>query len=314
MKYQYHDLSPSQFEDLVIGICEELFGIGVQGFTTGVDGGIDARFEGKAQLFPTTSELWDGVTVIQAKHTNGINRTFSESDFFGSNSSKINLEIPKIKRLYNESKLTNYILFANRRLTPQKREEIVNTISNKTDLPKKNIYLMGIDDIERYLKRFPRAIESANLNVFDEPLKITPDELAEIIEIFAKNRETYPSFDELENVKEIKRKKFLEKNKTNKLSDEYARQIKKHMFRDGHYDEITNFLNHPDNSELKRLYEETVEEFKMKIVIHRDSYESFEKVLDYMYDRLISRDPDLRRNKRITRVFLHYMYYFCDIG
>ena len=314
MKYQYHDLSPSQFEDLVIGICEELFGIGVQGFTAGVDDGVDARFEGKAQLFPTTSELWDGVTIIQAKHTSGINRTFSESDFFGSNSAKINLEIPKIKRLYNESKLTNYILFANRRLTPQKREEIVNTISNKTDLPKKNIYLMGIDDIERYLKRFPRAIESANLNVFDEPLKITPDELAEIIEIFAKNRETYPSFDELENVKEIKRKKFLEKNKTNKLSDEYAKQIKKHMFRDGHYDEITNFLNHPDNSELKRLYEETVEEFKMKIVIHRDSYESFEKVLDYMYDRLISRDPDLRRNKRTTRVFLHYMYYFCDIG
>jgi len=86
------------------------------------------------------------------------------------------------------------------------------------------------------------------------------------------------------------------------------------MFKDGHYDKITNFLNHPSNEELKRLYEETVEEFKIKIVTHRDSYESFEKILDYMYDRLISRDPDLRKNKRITRVFLHYMYYFCDIG
>lgn len=86
------------------------------------------------------------------------------------------------------------------------------------------------------------------------------------------------------------------------------------MFRDGHYDEITNFLNHPSNEELKRLYEETTEEFKAKILVHRDSYESFEKVLDYMYDRLIDRDPDLRKNKRTTRVFLHYMYYFCDIG
>ena len=314
MKYQYHDLSPSQFEDLVIGICEELFGIGVQGFTSGADGGIDARFEGVAQLFRSTVEPWSGITIIQAKHTSGINKTFAESDFFGSKNAKINLEIPKIKKLYNQKKLTNYILFANRRLTTQKREEIVNEITKKTGLDKSNIHLMGIDDIEKYLKRFPHAVESANLNVFDEPLKITPDELAEIIEIFAKNREIYPSFDELDNVKEIKRKKFLEKNKTNKLSDEYAKRIKKQMFRDGHYDEITNFLNHPDNSELKRLYEETVEEFKMKIIVYKDDYESFEKVLVYMYDRLISRDPDLRRNKRITEVFLHYMYYFCDIG
>ena len=64
MKYQYHDLHSSQFEDLVIGICEELLGVGVQGFTTGADGGIDARFEGKAQLFPTRLEPWDGVTMV----------------------------------------------------------------------------------------------------------------------------------------------------------------------------------------------------------------------------------------------------------
>ena len=314
MKYQYHDLSPSQFEDLVIGICEELFGIGVQGFTDGKDGGRDARFEGVAQIFPSRVEPWCGITIIQAKHTSDINRSFSESDFFGNSSAQIDKEIVKVKGLFLKGELDNYILFSNRKLSANKNEEILNEIAKKTGLDKFNIYLMGIDNIERYLKRFPHAVESANLNVFDEPLKITPDELAEVIEIFAKNREIYPSFNELDNVKEIKRKKFLEKNKNNKLSDEYAKLIKKQMFRDGHYDEITNFLNHPDNSELKRLYEETVEEFKMKIIVYRDDYESFEKVLVYMYDRLISRDPDLRRNRRITEVFLHYMYYFCDIG
>ena len=314
MKYQYHDLHSSQFEDLVIGICEEIFGIGVQGFTSGTDGGRDARFDGVAEIFPSKREPWRGITIIQAKHTSGINRSFSEPDFFGNNNAQINKEILKVKKLYNSKELDNYILFANRKLSANKNEEIVNEISKETGLAKSSIHLMGIDDIERYLKRFSRAVESANLNVLDEPLKITPDELAEIIEIFAKNRETYPSLDELDGVKEIKRKKFLEKNKTNKLSDEYAKIIKKQMFRDGHYDEITSFLNHPDNQKLKRLYEETVDEFKTKIVIHRDSYESFEKILDYMYDRLISRDPDLRKNKRITRVFLHYMYYYCDIG
>lgn len=314
MKYQYHDLHSSQFEDLVLGICEELFGIGVQGFTDGADGGIDARFEGISQIFPSKSEPWNDITIIQAKHTSGLNRAFSESDFFGNKSALIDKEIIKVKKLYENGELNNYILFANRKLTPQKREEIVKEISTKTGLDKSNIHLVGIDDIERYLKRFPEVILSADLNVLDEPLKITPDELAEIIEIFAKDNNTYPSTDELDNVKEIKRKEFPQKNIDNKLSDAYVKIIRNHMFRDGHYDEITNFLNHPSNEELKRLYEETVEEFKIKIITCQDNYESFEKILDYMYDRLISRDPDLRKNKRKTRVFLHYMYYFCDIG
>jgi len=314
MKYQYHDLHSSQFEDLVIGICEELLGIAVQGFTDGTDGGRDARFEGTAQIFPSIQKPWMGITVIQAKHTSGINRAFSESDFFGNYSAQIDKEIVKVKKLYDSDELDNYMLFSNRKLSANKNEEICKHIASETGLSTENIHLFGIDDIERYLKKYTGAVASANLNVLDEPLKITPEELAEIIEIFAKNNTTYPSTAELNNVKEIKRKAFPQKNKTNKLSDAYAKIIRNHMFKDGHYDEITNFLNHPSNEELKRLYEETIEEFKIKIVAHRDSYESFEKILDYMYDRLISRDPDLRKNKRITRVFLHYMYYFCDIG
>jgi len=307
-------MQPSQLEDLTIGICEELFGIGVQGFTDGVDGGRDARFEGTAQIFPSTQDPWSGITIIQAKHTNGINRSFSESDFFGNQTAQIDKEILKVKKLYDNNEIDNYILFANRKLSANKNEEILNEISSKTGLLKKNIHMMGIDDFERYLKKFPNALNSANLNVFDEPLKITPDELAEIIEIFANNKDTYPSINDLNEIKEIKRKEFPEKNKSNNLSDDYAKIIKKHMFKDGHYDEITNFLSHPNNIELKKLYEETVEEFNTKIIIYGKEYESFEKILDYMYDRLINRDPDLRKNKRQTRVFIHYMYYFCDIG
>ena len=86
------------------------------------------------------------------------------------------------------------------------------------------------------------------------------------------------------------------------------------MFKDGHYDEITSFLNHPSNIRLKTLYEETAEEFKIKIITYKDKYENFQYILNYIYDKLIERDPDLSRNKRKTRVFLHYMYYFCDIG
>jgi len=187
MKYQYHDLHSSQFEDLVIGICEELLGIGVQGFTDGTDGGRDARFEGTAQAFPSIQKPWSGITIIQAKHTSGINRSFSESNFFGSDSAQIDKEIVKVKQLYENNELDNYMLFANRKLTANKNEEICKKIAIETSLHTENIHLFGIDDMERYLKRFPSAIQSANLNVLDEPLKITPEELAEIIEIFAKD-------------------------------------------------------------------------------------------------------------------------------
>ncbi|MBL1352141.1 MAG: hypothetical protein COA61_002210 [Zetaproteobacteria bacterium] len=315
MKYQYFDLHFSQFENLVIAICQELFGVGVQGFADGTDGGRDARFEGTAQTFPSTNSLWSGITIIQAKHTSGINRSFSDSDFFGKSTAQINKEILKVQELLKNKQLTNYVLFSNRKLTANKNEEILTEISSNTGLQKGNIHLIGIESLEQLLKRFPQATEIANLNVFDEPLKLTPEDLAEVIEAFLIDKNVYEEIDgsEKEN-KGIKREKFSEKNKLNILSDEYATLIETHMFKDGHYDTITSFLNHPSNDRLKNLYEETADEFKAKIIAHKDKYENFERVLDYIYDRLIERDPDLRKNRRLTRIFLHYMYYFCDIG
>ncbi len=315
MKYQYHDLADLQFEDLVIEICYELFGIAVQGFAEGADGGRDARFEGVAQIFPSANLPWQGITIIQAKHTSGINRKFSESDFFGSDSAKINLEIPKVKKMFEEGKLNNYILFANRKLTANKNEEILDYISSKTGLNKGNIHLVGIEALERYLKKFSQAVENANLHAFDEPLKITPDDLAEVVEAFANNDKVYEDVDKsLDKIKEIKRIKFQDKNDRNQLSEEYAKLIKTHMFKDGHFDEITNFLNHPDNARLKSLYEDSAEEFRTKLITYKRNFDKFDLILDYMRDKLVERDPDLSKNKRLTRVFLHYMYFYCDIG
>jgi len=181
MKYQYSDLHFSQFEDLVISICQELFGLGVQGFANGTDGGRDARFEGTAQIFPSTNSPWTGITIIQAKHTSGINRSFSDSDFFGNYSAQINKEILKIQELIKNKYLTNYILFSNRKLTANKAEQILTEISSSTGLRKENIHLIGIEDLERFLKCFPEIPERVNLNVFDEPLKLTPEDLAEVI-------------------------------------------------------------------------------------------------------------------------------------
>ena len=43
MKYAYEDLGEDQFENLIVCICKEIFGIGTQGFAKGPDGGRDAR-------------------------------------------------------------------------------------------------------------------------------------------------------------------------------------------------------------------------------------------------------------------------------
>jgi hypothetical protein len=63
-------------------LCQRLLGISVQGFAKGPDGGRDAKFVGTAELHPSKAAPWIGTTVIQAKHTNGYNRNFSESDFY----------------------------------------------------------------------------------------------------------------------------------------------------------------------------------------------------------------------------------------
>ena len=118
MKYAYEDLSDKQFEDLVVFMCQKLFGISVQGFAEGPDGGRDAKFMGTAEQHPSKAAPWVGTTIIQAKHTNGYNRHFSESDFFNSESSQnvIGEEVVRIKKLRSNQQMDHYMLFANRRL------------------------------------------------------------------------------------------------------------------------------------------------------------------------------------------------------
>ncbi len=119
MKYAYHDLSSDQFEALVLAVCQFLLGVAVQGFAAGPDGGRDAKFMGTAELHPSRAEPWKGTVIVQAKHTNGLNKRFSDSDFFGENSvnTVIAEELPRIKKLRKAKKLDHYMLFSNRRLT-----------------------------------------------------------------------------------------------------------------------------------------------------------------------------------------------------
>jgi hypothetical protein len=83
MRYRYEDLYDQQFEELVIEVCAELLGSGIQPFSSGKDGGRDARFVGAARCFPSEIEPRSGKFVIQAKHTEHPFAKFSDRDFSG---------------------------------------------------------------------------------------------------------------------------------------------------------------------------------------------------------------------------------------
>jgi hypothetical protein len=314
MKYEYEDLSDDQFEKLVELICQKLLGISAQGFAMGPDGGRDAKFLGKAELFPSRADPWVGTTIIQAKHTNGINLTFSHSDFFSTTSNKntiIGKEIPRIKNLRRQKQLDHYMLFANRRLSAKAESNIRTYISEQCEIPEESIFLGGVEKLETWLKTFPDVPKQANLSPVDSPLIISPDDLSEIVEALARHKDS--ANEALKNCFCPKpRTSYEKKNELNDMSTDYAKfQIRRYLKETG---QIKDFLAAPENDELLQKYNSVIEEFQFKIISKRRNYQSFDEVMEYLLDLLVKRDPVLGRNKRLTRIMLFYMYWSCDIG
>lgn len=310
MKYDYHDLYHQQFEQLVVAICSKLLGAGIQEFATGRDGGKDAFFHGKANCFPSKSKPWEGKIVVQAKHTEGINCKFSDDDFFKNKSSVINKEALRIQKLLQQQELDYYILFSNRKASAGIKSKIIKYISEKTMLAENEISLIGIEDLERYLKIYPDVASIANINPREFPLRVSPDELAEIILAFNRHKDSFNQvFEKEQEIK--KRTLFKDKNIINGLSNDYAITVQKY-FKD--FTPIEVFLADMENEEFLEMYQNSVDEFNLKIIAHREDYLNFDLILTHIYDLLIERDVDLKKHKKLTRTMLFYMYWNCDIG
>jgi hypothetical protein len=313
VKYAYEDLSDEQFENLIVLLCQRLLGISVQGFAAGADGGRDAKFVGKAELHPSKADPWVGTTIVQAKHTNGYNRSFSESDFFSTGSAKtvVGKEIPRVRELRDKKEIDHYMLFANRRLTGIAESQIRHEISSKCKLPVASIYLCGLEQLDVWLKTFSEVVDLADLDPVDFPLTVSPDDLAEIVEAFARNSDYMSaSFDN----PPTPRVTYEHKNLLNNMSVPYARALRRGYLKDTAA--IRTFLAAPENEALQQLYESVVEEFQLKIISKRKDYQYFDELMEYLVDLLLSRDAVLRQrpHRRLTRLMLFYMYWNCDIG
>jgi len=311
VKYAYQDLSPEQLEEIVVHVCRKLLGISVIGFAKGPDGGRDARFHGTAQLHPSTAAPWKGRVIIQAKHTNGYNKAFMESDFFSPNSeaSVIAKELPRIKKLRSAGELDYYMLFANRTLTGNGDSAIRKHISDAAGIGDEAVFLCGVGQLESYLKSFPDIADTVRLDLIETPLIVQPEDLAEVVEAFAKHRETIAM---AADSAPTKRTSLSDKNKANRMSDDYEREQRKRFLKETKI--VQGFLADPENDRIRQLYETATMDFNFKIIAKRKPEQTFDVVMEYLYDLLIERDPILNGKKALTRALLYYMYWNCDLG
>lgn len=309
MKFAYEDLSDDQFEGLVVAICEFVLGLAVQGFAPGRDGGRDARFEGRAELHPSTTDPWVGRVIIQAKHTRGLGRRFSDTDFFSKDgtTNTIAEEIPRIRNLKGANELDHYMLFSNRKLTGNGEASIRHHISKECGVPTRSIYLAGVERIEQYLRRFPNAATGVPLSPIHSPLIISPDELAEAVEAIALAWDAAGTF-----VPPEERVALEDKNQLNNVDPDYAREWRRKYLKDT--PQIAQFLANPINAFIRAKYEDAASEIQLKMMAFREEGVPLERMVEQVQDLLFDRDSLLRSNKRLTRSLLFFMYWSCDIG
>lgn len=304
VKYPLNLLNSADFENLVISICKKILGTGTIGFTSGRDGGRDGKFNGMAQLFPSTQLPWNGKFIIQAKHTEKPYASCSDSDF----NTIVEGEIQKIRVLKGNKEIDYYLLFTNRRLTGGKDSKIIAKILESTGIT--NAFIFADDAIQKYLTDYPEIAKQYGLQKFLQPLDFYDEDICDVIKAFPEPEEISLELD--------KNKKWLfapkgEKNTLNKLSQDYFHNTLLEDIK--YFDKIEMFLKDPANNKLKKKYNETVYELRRKIETYHSQYDAFEKIFDVLFDYIFYRNIEsLKTNRSLIAIFLHYMYFICDIG
>ena len=301
MKYPLEYLTDTEFEDLVALICERILGMGTIVFSVGKDGGKDAKFNGKANNFPSETAPWNGKIIIQAKYTQRPNASCSDSDFKQILKKDV---IPVIKELIKNSEIDYYLLFTNRKLSGIQDKKIEDLLNEQTNIENR---VIGTERINLWLEEYPEIAKTLNLNRLLMPLEFDEEDLKEIVLSFSKLDVKKGDLPEIPEERDIEKK-----NELNKLSKDYFDNvIKKNM---QYFEQITEFLSNPDNKDLLNKYENTIDDLNEEITIHRGEYEKFELILNHLYKIVLSKFPELDFKRTLVRTFLHYMYYNCDIG
>ncbi len=304
VKYHLYNLDDESFADLVAIICEDILGFGTIVFTKAKDGGRDAKFTGTANKIPSEANPWSGKFIIQAKHTTKPMGSCSDADF----KRILKDELPKICELKKAGKIDYYLIFSNRKLTGLQDPKIEDLIAKSVSVP--NI-VFGIERIDLWLESYPKIATKANLNRLLLPLEFYEEDLRDLVIAFAGANIAKSDIMTIED--EICGIPITEKNKLNKLSEAYFNNVFKNSVDD--FDRIRIFLKDPKNETFLTMYQNTVSDIQEEITIKRTEYRAFDEILNHLYKVVLDTGNNkLKNNRRLIRVFLHYMYFHCDIG
>lgn len=309
-EYPYENLSDEEFEDLVIRICKEVLGIGCKTFSAGKDSAKDSWFTGKAQYFPSTTEPWEGVFCIQAKHTKVVNASCSDNGFSVNKTCTLNKEITRLKKIIEIDPFDNYLIFTNRKLSGYAYPKIVKMLQQGLGLG--NAEIIGREQINTYLTDYPHIADHFGLHRFIAPLRFYESDLRDMILIFSESI-TEITDDAKDYIKSFAVTEKEHKNELNNLSKEYFDFMKNHSLQ--YFKDIESFLRDPKNDDYQKMYSNTVSDLQEVITIERANFNQFEHIIKHLCDRVISNHKQVLNDKRsIVRVFIHFMYFNCDIG
>jgi hypothetical protein len=147
--------------------------------------------------------------------------------------------------------------------------------------------------------------EMGNSNIlrfFDEEIKDVIKEFAKIAQV-----EVGLNYD-------FERITAEKKNEMNNLPAEYFEEI---ILNESisYFQQIEDFLKSPINQEYLKMYQNTVYDLNNKIAIHINIYSDFGFVFNELFEHIFNNNKDeLKSDRRLIWVMLHYMYWKCDIG
>lgn len=140
-------------------------------------------------------------------------------------------------------------------------------------------------------------------------LRFFDEEIKDVIKEFGKVAQT-----EVGRNYDFKRITAENKNNANNLSVEYFedRILNESI---GYFQQIDSFLKSPINQEYLKMYENTVYDLNNKISIFINTYSDFSIIFNELFEHIFNNNQaELRSDRRLIWVMLHYMYWKCDIG
>lgn len=309
-RYAYECLTESEFEGLIVAVCQNVLGISAHAFAPGRDGGRDSSFSGTAANYPNAGHPWSGNFIIQAKHVNNPAESCSDNSFFANKSSLLKSEVAKIKDRKKTEKIDNYIVFTNRKMTGGIHPQLIKYM--RSELGIQNVEVHGAEDLDNFVSKYPALVKQFSLMRNLLPDVFYEADIRNVIVLFSKNS----NWMDTEPIKDVSCFDYTDKerkNELNKVDNIYFADIKDNSLK--YFCDIENFLKDPKNAEYRQMYMNTVSDLRGYILRNAEKY-TFVDLLESIIEHIVGNDTfhDIFKVRALVRVFVHFMYWECDLG